>query len=153
MMTDWEDSLLELPTLYLGQEVGLVFHRIRTGNEPLIPILIYFGLGIVTCSDEVIIVSHLSIKRTELDESVAHHIRVRRISSLHLLHCISGNLIPVFLMTIHHFEFTTISASHGSSHLQVLLRRAVPLFLFFRTDLDIETVGMQTLLGKFPYHH
>ena len=103
--------------------------------------------------DEIIVMPHLLIERTELDESVAHHIRIWSESRLHLVHGIAGHLVPVFLMTVNNFQLTAILSSHGSSHLQVFLRGTVPFLLLFRTNLDIEAVRMQAQSGKLPDHH
>jgi hypothetical protein len=142
-----------LPTLYLSQEIGLVLYRIRTRDEPFIAVFIRFGLRIMTCGDEVVVVAHLLIEGTKLDEPVAHHIRVRGESSLHLIHGVASHLVPVFLMAVNYLQLAAILACHGSSHLQVLLRRAVPFLLFFRSYLDIEAVRVQAQSGKLPYHY
>ena len=77
-MTDGEKRLLQLPVVYLCKEVGLILHGVGTRREPLSALLVNLGLRIVTRSDEVVLVSALLVKRSELYESVAHHVRVRR---------------------------------------------------------------------------
>ena len=102
MMTDRENRFLQLPALYLSQEIGLVFHGIRTRNEPFVAIFIRFGLRIMTRGDEVVVVPHLLIEGTKLNQAVAHHVRIRRKSRLHLLHRIAGYLVPIFMMAVNH---------------------------------------------------
>jgi hypothetical protein len=42
---------------------------------------------------------------------------------------------------------------HSGCHFQVLFAGAVPFFLFLRSDLDIETIGFETLTHQFIEHH
>ena len=100
----------------------------------------------------------VDIKAMEFDKLVAHHVRIRRKTSLHLLHRITGYLVPIFMMAVNHLQLAPILSSHSRSHLQVLLRRAVPLLFLLRTNLDVEAIRMQAQLGKLPnqphdYHH
>lgn len=152
-MTDWEYRLSQLPRLYLSQEVGLVFHRVGTRDEPLVTILIRLGLSIMTSGDKVVVVPHLLVEGTKLDEAVAHHIGVGGETSLHLVHRIASHLAPVLLVAIHHLEFAAILVSHSRSHLQILLGGAIPLLLLLRTYLDVEAVGMQAQSGELPHDH
>ena len=153
MMADRENRFFQLPALYLSQEIGLVFHRIRTRDKPFIAIFIRFGLRIMPRGDEVIVVTHLLIEGTKLNQAVAHYIRIRRKTSLHLLHRITGYLVPIFMMAVNHLQLAPILSSHSRSHLQVLLRRAVPLLFLLRTNLDVEAIRMQAQLGKLPNHN
>ena len=107
----------------------------------------------MTSCYQVIVVPHLLVEGTKLDEPVAHHVRIGRIAGLHLLHGVASHLVPVFLMTVYHLQLATILGSYGSSHLEVFLRRAVPLFLFLGSNLDIEAVGMQAQTGELPNHY
>ena len=145
---DGENSFLQLPVVDLCQEVGLILYGVGTGGEPF-PSVDPLGLRIVACGDEVIVVSHLLVEGTELDESVAHHVGVRGETSLNLFHCVACHLAPVFLMTVHYLQTAVKAGGHGSSHLQVFLGVAVPLFLFLGSDFDVETVGVQTHPGEF----
>jgi AspT/YidE/YbjL antiporter-like protein len=150
---DRENRFFQLPALYLSQEIGLVFHRIRTRDKPFIAIFIRFGLRIMPRGDEVVVVTHLLIEGAKLNQAVAHHVRIRRKTSLHLLHRITGYLVPIFMMAVNHLQLAPILSSHSRSHLQVLLRRAVPLLFLLRTNLDVEAIRMQAQLGKLPNHN
>jgi hypothetical protein len=37
-------------------------------------------------------------------------------------------------------------------HLEILFRGAVPLFLLFRTNLDIETIRVKSEFGELVHH-
>ena len=110
-------------------------------------------LGIVASGNEVIVMSPFLIEGSELDETVAHHIRVRCETRPHLIHSVFRDLIPVLLVAVDHFEFTPILMGHSRSHLEILLRRAVPLLFLLRTYLNIETIGMQSESCKLVNHH
>src|SRR3712207_535716 len=88
-----EERFLQLPIVYLSKKVGLVFHRIGACGEPFLAVD-DFGLGIVARCNEVVIVPHLLIESAELDESVAHHIGIRRETGPHLVHGVGRYLIP-----------------------------------------------------------
>ena len=100
--------------------------------------------------DEVVVVTHLLIEGTKLNQAVAHHVRIRRKTSLHLLHRITGYLVPIFMMTVNHLQLAPILSSHSRSHLQVLLRRAVPLLFLLRTNLDVEAIRDAGPAGQTP---
>ena len=148
-----EDGLVQLPALYLCQEVGLILYGVGAGNEPLVPLGVALGTGIVAGGYEVVLVPHLAVEGTKLDEPVAHHVGVGRKSRLYLLHGVACHLVPVFAVAVHHLQPAPVLVCHGGGHLQVFLRRAVPLFLFLGSYLDVEAVGVQPLLCQLPYHH
>src|SRR5574344_894910 len=152
VVADGEERLLQLPVVYLRQEVCLVLHGVRTGSEPF-PSVYPFRLRIVSRSDEVIVMTLLLIEGTKLDEPVAHHVRVGRKSRLHLIHGVAGPLVPIFPVAVHHLQPAAVFMRHGRSHLQGLLAAAVPLLFFLWSYLDVETVGMKPQLGEFIYHH
>ena len=143
-MSDREESLLQLPLVYLSKEVGLILHWVRTGCQPF-PSVYPFCLGIVSGGNIVIVMTTFVIESPELYESVAHHVRVRGKARLNLLHCVLCHLAPVFLMAIDNFQFAVILLCNRCRHLQVFLRVAVPFFLFLRTNLYIEAVGVNTM--------
>ena len=93
--------------------------------------------------------STLLVEGTKLDETIAHDVGIGSEASLHLLHGISGDIIPILAMAIHHLQPASIAMGNGCSHLGVFLGRAVPLFLLLGTNLDIETVGMKSLARQF----
>ena len=151
-MSDGEESLPQLPTLDLCQEIRLVFHGVGTRCEPFPPVN-PFRLRIMPRGDEVVTVAHLLIEGTELDESVTHHIRIRRVAGFHLLHRVAGHLPPIFLVAINHVQLTAKASRHGRSHLQVFLARTVPLLFFLGPYLDVEAVGAQAVAHHLVEHH
>ena len=148
IMSDGKEGFLQLPVVDLGKEVGLVFHGVGTGGEPFFTVD-NLGLGIMASGDEVVVVTTLLVECPKLDKTIAHDIGIRRESSLHLLHGISGDIIPILAVAIHHLQPASIAMGNGCSHLEVFLGRAVPLFLLLGTNLDIETVGMKSLARQF----
>ena len=147
-----ENSLLELPILYLGQEVRLVFHGVGAGGEPFLSAY-QLGLGIVPRGYQVILITYLLMESPKLYQPVAHHVGIGRIARSHLLHGVTGHLLPVFLVTVHHAQAAPILSRHGGGHLQVFLAVTIPFLLFLGTYLDIKTIGRETGLRQFPYHH
>ena len=101
VMTNGKDGLLQLPIVYLRKEVGLVFHRVGTRNQPFLAVN-PFRLGIMSRCDEVVFVSALLMKRAKLNQSVAHYIRIRCKARLNLVHCVARNLLPILLMAVNH---------------------------------------------------
>ena len=95
----------------------------------------------------------LLIKSAKLDESVAHHIRIGRETGLYLIHGVFGDLVPVFLVAINDFQLTAILMGYSRGHLEVLFRRAVPLFVLIRSYLDIEAIRMESHTSKLVYDH
>ena len=100
----------------------MVLHRIGTRAEPLPAFGVDFRLGVMTCGNEIVVMATFLIEGTELNQSVAHHIGIRRQTRTHLLHRIGRHLIPVFLMTVDDFQLTAILMRHRRRHLQILLR-------------------------------
>ena len=163
-VSDGEQCLLQLPVIDLCQKVCLVLDRIRTGTKPFqftiykftiydFTNLLNFRLRIMTCGYEVVFLSSFFVKGTELDEFVAHHVRIRRQTSLHLVHRVFSHLIPVFPVTVNDLQLATILMADSCCHLQVLFTRTVPFLFFLRTNLDIETVRLQPLAYQFVKHH
>ena len=153
VMTDGEKRLLQLPVVYLCKEVGLILHGVGTRREPLSALLVNLGLRIVTRSDEVVLVSALLVKRSELDESVAHHVRVRREARTHLVHRVARHLVPILAVAVNHLQFASEASRHGSSHFEVFLRSAVPFLLLLGTYPYIEAVGVKPALRQFVHHN
>ena len=101
VVADGEERLAQLPVVDLGEEVGLVFYRVRTGGEPFLPVN-PFRLGVVACGYQVVFVTCFLVEGTELDEPVAHHVGVGREARLHLLHGVARHLVPVFFVAVDH---------------------------------------------------
>ena len=119
IMTNREDRLPQLPVVDLREKVGLVLHGIRTGDEPLPTCLINLRLGIMARGNEVVVMPSFFIEGPEFNETVAHHIGIWGKTRPYLLHRITGDLIPVFAMTVDDFEVATIFMCDSRRHLQV----------------------------------
>ena len=152
VMTDGKERLTQLPIIDLSQKIRLVLHGVGTRGEPFLSVN-PFRLGIMSRGNEVVVVPHLFIEGTELNQSVAHHVGIGRESGPHLVHGVFRHLTPIFLMAVHHLQPAAKAMGHRRRHLKVFLRRAVPFFLFLRSNLDIETIGMQSAAGQFIDHH
>src|SRR3712207_3428826 len=112
VMTYREDGFLKLPVVNLRQEIGLVFHRVGAGDEPFLAID-QLGAGIMARGYQVVVVSPLLMEGTKLDKSVAHNVGIGRETGLHLLHGLTGHLVPILLMAIHHLQTTAETGCHG----------------------------------------
>ena len=142
-----------MPVVYLREEVGLVLHGVGARCEPFSALLVNLGLRIVTGRDEIVLVSALLVERTELDESVAHHIGVGREASTHLVHGVTCHLIPVFAVAVHHLQFAAEATRYSRRHFEIFLRSAVPFLLLLRTYLYVEAVRMKPTLRQFVHHN
>lgn len=151
VMTDGEDGLTQLPVVDLREEVGLIFDRVRTGDEPFPASLIELCLSIVARGNEVVVMTFFFMKGTEFDQSVAHDIRIGGETCAYLFHRVAGDLIPVFTMTVDDFEVTAIFMGDCCGHLEVFFRGAVPFFVVFRADFDVEAVGVEAEFGKLVH--
>ena len=119
-MTYREKGFLQLPVVYLRQKVGLVFHGVGTCGEPFSAVD-NLGLCIMSSGNQVILMSAFLMKSPEFDKPVAHHIRIRCETVLHLIHGITRDIVPILTMAIYNLELTSIATRHGSSHLEVFL--------------------------------
>ena len=143
VMTDGEDGLTQLPVVDLREEVGLIFDRVRTGDEPFPASLIELSLSIVARGNEVVVMTFFFMEGTKLDQTVAHDIRIGGEACAYLFHRVAGDLIPVFTMTVDDFEVTAIFMGDCCGHFEVFFRGAVPFFVVFRADFDVEAVGVE----------
>ena len=153
IVSDGEKGFLELPVVDLSQKVSLVLHGIRTRTKPLPALGIDLGLGIVSCSDEVIVMATLFIEGAELNQTVTHHIWIGCQAGTYLFHRVGRHLIPVFFVTVDDLQLAAVLMRHRRCHLQILLRRAVPLFFLLRSYLDIEAVRMESEFCELIHHH
>ena len=147
-----EEGFLQLPAVYLGEEVGLVLHRVGACSEPFHAVD-DFRLCVVAGRNEVVFVSGLLVERAELYQPVAHHVRVGRQSGAHLVHCVPRNVVPVFLVAVDNGQLAAVFRSHGGSHLEVFFARTVPFLRFFRPYLDVEAVRVQPLSCQLVHHN
>lgn len=119
IMTNRKNRLAQLPVVNLREEVGLILHGIRTGDQPFPASLINLRLGIMARGNEVVVVAAFLIEGPEFNETVAHHIGIWGKTRPYLLHRVTGDLIPVFAMTVDDFEVATIFMCDSRRHLQV----------------------------------
>ena len=56
----------------------------------------------MSCGNEVVVVTHLLVEGTKLNEPIAHHIGIGGETCLHLLHRVASHLVPVFLMAVYY---------------------------------------------------
>ena len=152
VMTYGEECFLQLPVVDLSQEIRLILHWIRTCTKPLQALLVYLRLGIMACSDEIVVLATLLVEGAKLDETVAHHVRIGGQTCSHLIHRVLGHLIPILLMAVDHLELAAILMRYSRRHLEILLAGTVPLLLFLRTYLNIEAVWMQAEACQFVHH-
>ena len=103
IVTNGKECLTKLPIVDLCQEVSLILHRIGTRTEPLAALLVDFGLGIVARGNKVVVVTPFLVEGPELNQTIAHHIRIGRQTSTHLVHRVGRHLMPIFLMTVDDF--------------------------------------------------
>lgn len=105
VMTDWEKCLLQLPVVYLREEVGLVLHGVGARREPFSALLVNLGLRIVTGRDEIVLVSALPWNAPNLMSRLHITSGLGVKLSTHLVHGVTCHLIPVFAVAIHHLQF------------------------------------------------
>ena len=147
-----EDCFLQLPSIDLCQEVRLILYGIRTRCQPFLSIN-DFRLGIMSSCNKVVVMSTLFMEGPKLNQTIAHHVRIRSQTSPHLIHRVFCHLVPILTMAIYHLKTTTILMCHSRSHLQVLLAAAVPFLFFLRTNLNVEAIRMEAHACKLIDHH
>ena len=101
-VTDGEQRLLQLPVVELRKEVCLVLHRVRTRAEPFPAFFVNLRLGIMSRSNEVVVMTTLAVEGTELNHPVAHHIGIGCAPFTHSIHRIARHLVPIVAMAVHH---------------------------------------------------
>ena len=143
VMTDGKDGFTQLPVVDLREEVGLIFDGVRTGDEPFPASLIELCLGIVASGNEVVVMTFFFMEGAEFDQSVAHDIGIGGEACAYLFHRVAGDLVPVFTMTVDDFEVTAIFMGDCGGHFEVFFRGAVPFFVVFRANFDVEAVGVE----------
>ena len=99
----------------------------------------------MTSSSKVEVLASQLLKATELDEFVAHDIGIGSKSLSSLIHSISHNLIPIFLVQVDDIKFKSVLACQPLANLYILLGGAVPLCVLVWTYLYIEKVRVDAL--------
>ena len=137
-VADREHQLLDLQARDLSQEIGLVLHRVFGGGEPYFSV--YLGrCGIMAGGDFIEVFPPFLFEAAELDEFVAHHVRVGGEAALHRVDRVADHLVPVFVMQGYHFHATTVFACYVRCNFYILFGGAVDISVFiFHTDTDIE---------------
>lgn len=141
VVANGEYGFLQLPLVYLRQEVGLVFHGVRTCREPFLAVY-PLCLRVVASGYQVVVAPHLLVERPKLYQPVAHHVGVGRKSGLNLFHGVAGHFRPILLVAVHDLQLAAVSRGHCRGHFQVFLRAAVPFFLFLRAYLYVKAIGV-----------
>ena len=85
--------------------------------------------------------SRLFLETAELDQLVAHHVRVGREA---LSHLVDG----VILLEIHHLQLQAILAGRCCCQFDVLFRRAAQSVVGIHADPDIKQVGLVALFAE-----
>ena len=82
-------------------------------------------------------------ERTELDEAIAHHVRVGRKAAAYVIHGVTYHLIPVLFLQIDDLKRQTIAACHGLAELYILFGCASEFVVPVHSDFNIEKIGTQ----------
>ena len=113
---------------------------------PVIVNHLFLCCGIVAGSDDVVVLAYALVEDAELDQAVAHHVRVWCQSSPHACHRVVNDLLPIVLVEVDDLERQTVFVGHGARHLQVLLDGASEVGLVaVGTYLNIPQVGAHAL--------
>ena len=123
-MPDGEERVAQLRIVELRQEVRLVLDGVTGCTQPYRPLLVLDGGGVVTCGYLVVVVTDALLKGSELDEPVAHHVRVGREPLPDAVDGISHHQIPVFLLQVGDFQCQPVFAGGGLAQFNVLFCRA-----------------------------
>ena len=115
--------------------------------------LLDLRLGVVASGDEIVVMTALLIEGAELNQTVAHHVGIRCQAGANLFHRVSRHLVPIFLVTVDDLQFAAVLMCNSRRHLQIFLRRTVPLRILFRTYFDIKAVRVEPELRKLIHNH
>ena len=145
-----KDGVLQLVIGELCQEVGLILDRVNGCSQPH-HIVLPDIRGIMAGGNMVVGMSDALLKGSELDKTVAHHVRIGRQSLLDTFHGITDHQIPVFLLQVGHLQVKSILARCSLREFDVLLCRARRVFSL-HAYLDIMQVGLDASLAQTVYH-
>lgn len=141
-----EHEFRNLATVELREEIGLVFQRVFGCGEEL-DAVDDVGSSVVSCGDAVVRIAATLLESAELDELVAHNVRVRRKPIADGFDGVGDDAIPIFAMKVDDLETAAVLLCEPGDNLDVLLGRAVGIAVFFfLTYADVEDVGVVALL-------
>ena len=110
---------------YWDQVTRYTMEKVRAGFTPNPDVmcnrLIKFGAFDEKRGHDYDLIATGHYAQTELDETVAHHIGIGRKTSPYLLHRVTGDLIPVFAMTVDDLKVAAILMRDSRRHLEILL--------------------------------
>ena len=162
-MPERKHDFLHLPAFELCQKISLIFHRIGSGAEPnrmggevdgfvadgvAKHLIVADAACIMTGTDAVVGMTHLLLKRTKLDEAVAHHVGVGSKSLLHMPHRIAHHALPILLLKVNGLERQPVASGDGLAEFEVFFGSAREFVIVVHTDFDVEEVGAQSALHQ-----
>ena len=144
-MSDGKHQFVHLQRTDLAKKIRLVFHGVGRSGKPHFPV--HRGCrGIMPCGSKVKLLACHLFETAELDEFVAHHIRIRCQPLPCLVHRVTDHLFPIVFMQVDHIKLQTILPCQPLTNLHILFRGAVPLCLFVGTYLDVKQMWVNPLL-------
>ena len=143
-----EHQLGNLLAVQLRQEVGLVLDWIL-GRSQKGDTLQPFGGGVMSGGCPVVFMPPTLFESPELDEFVAHHVRVRGQPPSHRVNGIGHHVVPVLTVQVNLLESASITLGNELRDLDVLFGGTVNIaLLVLHAYADIENIGLDALLAK-----
>ena len=153
-VADGEGEVAQLVVGDLCQEVGLVLDGVDGGGKPFRAIGVGDGGGVVAGGGEVELVAPALLEEAELDDFVAHHIRVGRQAAADGAQGVLHDVLPVLVVQRHHVEGQPVAARYQAADVDVLFGRAVVRAVVdVHGDADVEQVHVVALLDEAMYGH
>ena len=150
-VSDREYGVAQLIVRKLSQEIGLVLYRVFGCSQPHQAVLLDVS-RVMSCGDIVVLMSYSLFEGPELDQSVAHHIRVGCQTFLYTFYGVAYYLFPVFLLQIGDLQLQPVLLGGSLREFDILFGRAGRI-LALHTYFDIVKVGFQTSFTKLVYHN
>ena len=116
--------MTELLITNLSQEIGLVLDGIGRSSQ-IIPAIYLAYVGVMACGRFVELMAFEALEIPELDNLVAHHVRMRSQSFLYCLQGIAHHIVPIFLMQRYNLQREIIPACYEAAYFYVLVGIAV----------------------------
>ena len=151
-MSDREHEFRNLQIIDLSQKIRLILNGIFGCTQPDFPIL-FQSCGIMSRSCIVKILAYLLFKTTELNQFIAHHIRIGSLSLLNLFKGICRHIVPILTMQIDHLQRQTIFTSYDLGQFNIFLGRTIHMLLPFHSNLNIEKSRAKPLLTEKVNNH
>ena len=157
-VAEGKHDFLDLARFELCQEVGLILHRIGRSAQPCVVsgeigrfaragiaehLVVANGSRVVAGANAVIGVADALFERTELDEAIAHHVRIGRKAAAYVIHGVTYHPVPVLFLQIDDLKRQTIAACHGLAELNILFGCASEFVVPVHSYFNIEKIGTQ----------